>query len=146
MAENNESKEYLGKFPVRQDVTVFGPDRSKKAPVFLGWTIEEFSGVEIFKPFEGWQKDFCKALTDKGYYGDLLDNYAIKSFSDIKVGDQIVVSSFSSLFEANVIEINDKEKTGVAESEGLFIYLCYGQDDRNAWISSCLVNKNYVSK
>lgn len=108
----------------------------------IGWTVYE-KGCPIFKPFKGWQKIFNKGLEKNGYYGDLLDKYAIRNIKELKKGDKITVANLFGMEDAKVTKVSYKNKKAEAESHYNFYPLEFVDD---AWCCNTMINKSCFTK
>ena len=144
--------EYVGNFPIRQDITVLPAGDPKK--LRLGFKLYE--GFEIHWPADGLLLE--KEMSDpnnleeiegserKKYIGlSHLDKegnneFAITKFSDLKVGDEI--HTCQGLMK--ITDLNEAEQTGFArQSNYLGCQLEFAKDDRECWVSNNIIMCNW---
>lgn len=109
--------EYVGKIPVRTDLTVLPADDAKKAP--MGFMCQCFNGGEVYKP-------------------GALDTPLTRR-EDIQPGDKLIVTTLFAVLEMTATL--DDEGELQAETEHTLANLEFGEDDRECWVSSFAINK-----
>ena len=50
----------MSDMPIRQDITVIEGDDTKKLKI--NWCVYEYQGCEVFSYFDGWVKQYDKAI------------------------------------------------------------------------------------
>lgn len=110
------------KIPARTEVTVIPADEPKR--LTLGWTVQEYNGVEVYK----------------------IDRKAIRVIEeqlvhqhDIQEGVELAVPSLMGGYHAMKVTRDGYGKL-FAESAGLVAILEFAKDDRQCWICIGLVN------
>lgn len=112
--------EFIGKIPVRTELTVLSADTPKDRTV--GWTVTCYDGGEVYlKDAEG---------------------VNLTTATSIKKGDKVIVPSLIGYIEMTVTSRGKKK--GRAESENTLAYLDFAKDERECWTSSMTVNKKLL--
>ena len=122
---SDEEKD-LNKFPVHQDIVVLSADDCKQLK--LGWTVKEYTGFEIFK-FDNEGKIVEESLLNE---------------DDIFVGLEIAVYVLGGYAKMIVEQSENGELC--ARSQNCLSCLKFNKDDRQCWISSCIINLRGLKK
>ena len=137
------NSEYVGKFPIRQDITVIPAD-NPNGKYLLDWTIKEYMGPDVYCHFDGWVDAIVKA---DGYSGDAFGEYAMNSFDDMKIGDKVLVPTIvGGYVDATVTKVDEEKQKATAETEFNLFALEFDIDDRHTWSSMCQINKSCFSE
>jgi len=129
--------EYIGKIPVRTDITVLPADDPKRR--LIGWTVSYEQGMEIMKPFKGWIGELVARLKAVGYYGDVVSRHAVRSLRGIRKGDKVISFHLLGPEPTTVTEVDYRKKTASAESKYNLYPLKYSK--RRGWTATCVINK-----
>jgi hypothetical protein len=108
----------LGKIPVRTEITVLPADDTRET---IGWTVREYSGCDVFLLLE--LEMVKKPITDR---------------HALKPGVSIAVPSF---FRGCHHHMKVQSESYAETLDGkLGAFLRFGEDDRNCWVCTSLIN------
>jgi hypothetical protein len=119
--------EFFGKFPVRTELIVLPADPPDRKPI--GWTVRTYSGFEILR------------LVTPGEPG-----VTITKKEDLKVGDEILVMGLFGGYLKMVVEQDEDGDLFARGGEHLISSLAFGEDDRECWVSTGLINTRGIKK
>ena len=122
-----EEPEFVGKMPVRTELTVLGADDPGQPT--LGWTCQEYSGSEVF-------------LVDA-------DNKVIRTpltnESDLKPGIKVCVTTLFGDY-LMTIESDGHRLSAITDSKGTLALLEFDKDDRHCWTSPGAINLGAIKR
>lgn len=156
--------EFVGAFPVRQDVTVLPADDPGRQRI--NWVVHEYAGTEAFDlsgffkaggrigdiselPEGGWHEDWSIwKIVDEGLEVQFLlpgirtgkTTIPTATRQGLTVGDRLVVCGLIGFDVATVTEVNGD--SALAESSGSLWPLEFSKDDRKCWVCTCQMNKS----
>lgn len=115
---------YVGKIPLRTDVTVLPADDPDQKPI--GFSVNMRHGVEVYR------------FASDGS----VDETPLRGYEDITDGTKLAVLGFSGGFHPMTVERSVSGFT--ASNENLSAILQFDTDDRHCWITTGLVNMRAI--
>lgn len=149
MSNNSDSfdPKFIGAFLIRNEMTILpaeDPTRLK-----LEWTIYEQMGFEVLRFPEGHNLTPEQIYHDRYWprdeKGEPLYHKPITVKEDLKIGDKLLIKEIwdyiwmPAIYTSEGVAISGENGDG-----GLSANLKFGEDDRNCWVCSCLININGI--
>jgi hypothetical protein len=139
-------KEYVGAFPIRQDITVIKPDKPEKPEKpMVGWYIYEVNGIELYKLSDYAQKklSFKEMFSFKGFprykNGKLRFHRRVYEEDGIKVGDRVLVTDLFGTYFGTIDEYESGTLYAISDN-GNHIVLEFSKDHRKCWVCTAAIN------
>jgi hypothetical protein len=110
----------------------------------------EMIGSEIFKKedflspkFKEGHDEIVVFENDKQY---IHHKMALKNFTDIIIGEELVVPTLIGYANAKVISLNKKENEGCAETGDNIYMLSFNGDNRHCWTCYGMLSKKAIKR
>ena len=128
-------------------------DNDNKCEFLLNWVVKEYMGSEIYsftkemkQLLEEKQLTIQQVLDDREWpvlddKSDYKYHKTIKNREDLKEGDEVIVKGnfYDYIWDIGIVCSNDNSL--YIDLTCNIMYLCFSEDDRECWCTSCLVNK-----